>query len=108
MLVLRGTKRATASLPTDFGPERPEPRSGDVSIVLDGKGRPRCVIETIEVRRLPSQEVDAAFARDYGEGDRTLEWWRSEGASYYARLAGRSGAEVVLLRERFRVLYAEP
>jgi len=106
-LVLDGVKTATAALPMDFGPQRSIPRPGDLSVVLDGSGRPRCVIETTELRRLAASAVDAAFVLDYGEGDRTLEWWRAKGAPYYARLAGRPGEEVELLCERFRVVYAE-
>ncbi len=107
-LVLDGVKTATASLPSEFGPQRPIPRPGDLSVVLDGSGRPRCVIETTEMRLLAAFAVDAAFVLDYGEGDRTLDWWWAKGAPYYAKLAGRPGGSVELLCERFRVVYAEP
>lgn len=107
-LVLDGVKTATAALPMDFGSQRPIPRPGDLSVVLDGSGRPRCVIETTELRRLAASAVDAAFVLDYGEGDRTLDWWRANGAPYYAKLAGQADAELELLCERFRVVYAEP
>ena len=41
-------------------------------IVKDGRGRPRAILETIEVKRRRFEEVDAAFAHDEGEGDRSL------------------------------------
>lgn len=59
------------------------------------------------MKRRSSHAVDAAFARDYGEGDRTLEWWHAEGAPYYADLAGRTEGDTVLICERFRVVYVE-
>ncbi len=72
-LVLKGLKTATCS--TEDEPNTPTP--GEKWIVRDGRGTPCCVIETLEVtyRRFP--EVDAAFAYEEGEGDRSLAYWRS-------------------------------
>ena len=52
-------------------------------IVKDGQGRPSAVLETIEVMRRRFGEVDAAFAHDEGEGDRTLADWREAHTDYY-------------------------
>ena len=41
-------------------------------IVKDGQGRASAILETIEVTRRRFGEVDAAFAHDEGEGDRSL------------------------------------
>src|SRR5688500_15476684 len=46
-------------------------------IICDGSGEPRCVVETVEIMRRRFDEVDEAFAYDEGEGDRTLQYWRS-------------------------------
>ena len=40
-------------------------------IVNDGRGRPRAIVETVELTRRRFLEVDASFARDEGEGDRS-------------------------------------
>jgi len=45
--------------------------------VLDGRANPRCVIESIEVTYRRYNDVDAAFAYEEGEGDRSLAYWRS-------------------------------
>ena len=44
-------------------------RVGDEHIVLDGRQRPVCVIRTVELRPVRFDDIDAAFAREYGEGD---------------------------------------
>jgi uncharacterized protein YhfF len=49
---------------------------GDEHVVLNGKDSPICVIRTTELSILSFDQVDERFARDYGEGDRTLAWWR--------------------------------
>jgi uncharacterized protein YhfF len=77
LLVRGGPKRATAGLASDYEDEAEAlPEIGDLSVILDGRGSPVCVIQTtaVEIRRFG--DVDEAFARDEGEGDRTLEWWR--------------------------------
>ena len=67
-LVQAGRKRATASLPVEFtSVGLPLPAAGDVSIVLLADGAPVAIIELVEVRHVPFQAVDAAFAADEGE-----------------------------------------
>ena len=74
LLVRDGPKRATASLRSVYDGDEPMPRVGDLSVILDGRGRPLCVIRTtgVEVRRFG--DVDAEFAWTEGEGDRSLEY----------------------------------
>ena len=72
-LVLEGKKTATCSALRDHAAEgRPVPKVGERWVVLDGRGRPACVAETSEVVIKRFDEVDAAFAWDEGEGDRSL------------------------------------
>ena len=98
-LVMKGVKTATCS--TEDEPNISTP--GERWIVLDGRGEPACVIETIEVtyRRFP--EVDAAFAYEEGEGDRSLAYWRSAHRTYFGRL-GRFGEDMMLMCERFQLV----
>ena len=72
-------------------------------VVLDGAGLPRAVIETVELRRLRFQEVDAAFAHDEGEGDLTLAYWRKAHRTYFTR-KGQFAEDMLLWCERFRVV----
>lgn len=109
-LVLNGPKRATAGLLRDFteGGEA-MPRVGGHVVVIDGKGRPRCIWRTTEVAVKPLIEVDAAFAWDEGEGDRTLEDWLDGHRRFFTRQAAREGFEfhdgLETVFERFRVVW---
>ena len=109
-LVLAGTKRATAGALWEYeaeGESVPEP--GDLSIVLDGAGNPACIIETTEVRILPMDKVDAAFAFDEGEGDRTLAWWQAAHERFFRRTLAAIGQtftpDMPVVAERFALRY---
>jgi uncharacterized protein YhfF len=98
-LVLKGVKTATCS--TEDEPNLSKP--GERWIVLDGRGTPRCVIESIEVAFRRFGEVDAAFAYDEGEGDRSLAYWRDAHRRYFGRL-GKFSEDMMLMCERFRLV----
>jgi uncharacterized protein YhfF len=108
-LVIKGIKTATCS--TEDEPNTSAP--GERWIVLDGRGEPRCVIETTEVTYRRFNEVDATFASDEGEGDRSLAYWRDAHRAYFGAL-GRFSEDMRLMCERFRLievfdfLYREP
>lgn len=98
-LVIKGVKTATCS--TEDEPNTSAP--GERWIVLDGRGEPCCVIESTEVTYRRFDEVDAAFARDEGEGDRSLGYWRDAHRAYFGRL-GRFSEGMRLMCERFRLV----
>jgi uncharacterized protein YhfF len=98
-LVVKGVKTATYS--TEDEPNTSTP--GERWIVLDGRGRPRCVIETTEVTYRRFGDVDAAFAHDEGEGDRSLAYWRSAHRNYFGR-QGKFSEDMMLMCERFRLV----
>jgi uncharacterized protein YhfF len=98
-LVLRGVKTATCS--TEDEPNLSKP--GERWIVLDGRGDPRCVIESTEITFRPFNGVDAAFAFEEGEGDRSLAYWRSAHRRYFTRL-GKFNEDMMLMCERFRLV----
>jgi uncharacterized protein YhfF len=98
-LVLKGIKTATCS--TEDEPNTSTP--GERWIVIDGRGEPRCVIESTEVTYRRFGDVDAAFAYDEGEGDRSLQYWRSAHRNYFQR-QGKFSEDMVLMCERFRLV----
>jgi uncharacterized protein YhfF len=98
-LVVKGVKTATCS--TEDEPNTSTP--GERWVVLDGRGEPRCVIETIEITYRRFNDVDAAFAYDEGEGDRSLAYWRNAHRIYFGRL-GRYNEDMMLMCERFRLI----
>ena len=108
-LVLRGVKTATCSALWEWEAEgKPLPKPGDLGLVLDADDRPCCLIEITEVEITPYGEVDATFAHDEGEDDRTLESWREGHWRYFERVLpaiGRMPTKAMpLVCERFRVV----
>lgn len=76
-LVLAGKKRATCSSVTGlFAGGEALPRVGDVNILTDWAGAPRCIIRTTAVTILPFCEMTFGIAVREGEDD-TLESWRA-------------------------------
>ena len=107
-LVLIGRKRATCALARHYG-DRPA-RPGDLSLILDGKGEPACVIRTVSAEIKPVSEADAQFAWDEGEGDRSFDWWLKEHEAFWRREAEREGFEyspaLDAVFERFELAWA--
>ena len=109
-LVLHGPKRATAGLVAEYEADgTPLPRIGSHWIPCDSTGRPRAILRSIELRIGPFTSVDAAFAFDEGEGERTLESWRDDHRRYWTRAGQRLGFEwsedMEIVFERFEVVW---
>ena len=98
-LVLAGKKTATCW----SAAEGALTHVGERIVMLDGNGRPRAVLETVELTQCRYDQVDAAFAYDEGEDDRTLESWRRAHRNYFTR-RGRFAPDMMLYCERFRVV----
>ena len=111
-LVLEGTKTATASALWDYEAEGEDlPQVGALSIVLDGAGHPRALLETTEVAVVPFDEVSAEHAYLEGEGDRTLADWREVHQRFFTEhpLHDRGFApDMPIVLERFRLLHPRP
>lgn len=111
-LVLEGRKRATAGSLAEFEAEGAAiPAVGDRWIACDGRGLPRAVIRTTDVRIGPMSSVDDQFAWDEGEGDRTRDDWLRGHTSYFTRTHAALGipfdGEIPVVFERFEVPYQE-
>lgn len=109
-LVLHGPKRATAAALAEFVHEgEPLPRIGGHWIVHDSAGTPRVILRSVELRLGPLDSVDASFAWDEGEGDRTRASWLREHRRYFQRALPRIGVEyhdqMEVVFERFRVVW---
>ena len=104
-LVLSGVKTATCSryLGENLA------GAGGPSILLDGQGEPLCVVETTELTVRRYKDVDAHFAREEGEGDRSLTYWRRVHWDFFTREGAQEeydvSEEMLLLCERLRVVY---
>ena len=111
-LVQSGLKTATCSLLWEYEAEGETlPAPGQRSIVTTFAGEPLCIIETIEVSVQPFGTVDADFARDEGEGDRSLAYWRAAHTRFFTPLCAALGRELSddtpLVCERFRAIFPE-
>jgi uncharacterized protein YhfF len=99
-LALIGKKTATCWAASEGGKGA---AVGKRWIVKDGKGRPSAVLETVEVIQRRFGEVDADFAYDEGEDDRTLADWREAHTDYFTR-RGEFSPDMELYCERFRLV----
>lgn len=112
-LVLEGRKTATASAPETFAEDGvPLPVPGDLSIILDGAGRPRALIVTTEVDVVPFRDVNAGHAAAEGEGDLSLDHWRRVHERFLTAELARVGRpfteDSLVVLERFRLLDPKP
>ncbi|MEZ4613843.1 MAG: ASCH domain-containing protein [Caldilineaceae bacterium] len=112
-LIVQGVKTATCSALWEWEAEGAAlPEAGLITIVLDGRGAPLCVIETTEVTIRAFNAVDAQFAFAEGEDDRSLAAWRREHWRYFSRVLPKIGRapsdDMPLVCERFRVLFPKP
>jgi uncharacterized protein YhfF len=88
--ILDGTKTTTSSAFWDY-PDGRIPFVGALCVLLDGQSRMRAIIETVRVEIISFGSVDESLAWSYGEGDRTLSWWRSTMGDFYRNAAARQG-----------------
>ncbi|HVP03309.1 MAG TPA: ASCH domain-containing protein [Solirubrobacteraceae bacterium] len=106
-LVLDGTKTATCSLLAEFVDEgREVPAVGSRWALIDGAGRERGVVETLEARVMRLADVDDAFARDEGEGDENAAQWRAGHERFWRRHVPHVelGDDTQVVAERFRLV----
>ena len=99
--VLRGEKTATAGLLEEYEADGEEiPSAGARFALLGHDDEPVAVVEVTEARVVPAAAIDAAFARDEGEGFESVEEWRVSHEQFFGRPIGASTQIVAL---RFRV-----
>lgn len=109
-LIAAGKKTATCSALWEWQAEGDSPpETGAVTIVVDGRGEPFCIVETVDVFVRNYNEVDADFAREEGEGDLSLGYWQEAHRRFFSRSLPKIGRqfseEMPLVCERFRLIY---
>ena len=106
-LVLSGKKRATASSLYAYPPEE-TPKTGNLSIVTDWDGNPRCVIETKQVQVIPFCEMTFEICAREGE-DECLETWQAGHQRYFTEDGAEMGytftQDMPVIFEDFEVVY---
>jgi uncharacterized protein YhfF len=109
-LVVNGRKTGTCSALWEWEAEgKSIPHPGLITILLDGQDQPMCIIETTEVFVCRFSAVDEEFAQAEGEGDLSLEYWRTAHTNYFSRglpKIGRKFCETMpVVCERFQVIF---
>ena len=109
-LIAEGIKTGTCSALWEWEAEGNTPTQfGELTVALDGRGEPLCIVETVDVSIRKYNEVDADFARAEGEGDLSLDYWRAAHKNFFTRILSKFGMEfsedMPLVCERFRVIY---
>jgi uncharacterized protein YhfF len=109
-LILRGIKTSTCSALWEYEYEGSKiPEIGEIKIVLNGKGKPVCIIENTNVEIIAFEKIDEDFAFKEGEGDRTLESWREAHWKFFTRTLKKIGKQpslsMPLVCETFNMIY---
>ena len=107
-LVLKGQKKATASSVLGYQIEGEEiPKEGNLSVITDWDGNPRCVIKTTRVRIIPYKDITFDIAKLEGEDD-TLESWRENHEKFFTEegkeLGYKFSEEMEVIFEEFEVI----
>ncbi|MGR5175126.1 ASCH domain-containing protein [Vibrio parahaemolyticus] len=109
-LINIGVKTASCSLKAAYDIEQePLPEVGRLSVVLDWKQNPVCIIQLTSVEVSPFDQVTDEFAYAEGEGDRSYSWWRQAHLKFfneyaaYLNIAFSEQDELVL--ERFEKVF---
>lgn len=93
----------------------PLPEVGQLSAVLDSEGRRVAVIEVTRVRIVRLADVDLQHALDEGEGDNSVQQWRSGHEKFWhsAEVRAEMGDpdftvndDTLIVAEQFRLIDA--
>lgn len=109
VLIMTGRKTATFSTLASFLIDgEPLPVSGELYMVFDRSGTPRCIIELESVNIVPFNEVTWGMAQQEGE-DNSLEEWKEKQKEYLEDEGAVVGFEfapdIKLIFQTFRVVY---
>lgn len=110
-LVLSGKKRATSSALPAYELDGEEiPRAGELSVVTDFAGNPRCVIETTQTQIIPFSRMTFELCSREGE-DETLVSWREKHRRFFIADGRECGYEFTedmpVVFEEFKTIYQE-
>lgn len=110
-LVLIGQKEATSSSLLAYKNEEHKiPKAGDLSIVTDWDGNPKCVIETIKVNVIPFRDITYDICKREGE-DRHLESWRKGHATFFSSEGKALGytftEDMPVIFEEFKMIFSK-
>ncbi|MBP0956242.1 MAG: ASCH domain-containing protein [Oscillospiraceae bacterium] len=108
-LVLEGKKKATSSSLWGYELEGDKiPQKGELSIVTDWNGEPRCVIETTDVTVIPFKDITFDLCSREGEDD-DLQSWQEGHRAFFTEEGKELGyefsEEMPVIFQEFNVVY---
>ncbi len=109
-LVLEGTKTATCSA-YDFylNENAPLPLIGKFNIILNSLNEPVCITKTFKVSVEKFKDVSEEHARKEGEGDISLEYWRTVHEQFFKNelkeIHKEFSDEILVVCEEFECVY---
>lgn len=105
VLVARGVKTATCGSLVAYQQEGPEAMAiGSYHVVLNGSQQPVCVIRISSLGLIRYCDMSAPLAALEGEGDLSLEAWRTGHREFFSR-EGTFSDEMELVFTTFRVVH---
>lgn len=110
-LVLIGQKQATSSSLLSYEIEGDKiPQIGDLSIITDWNGIPKCVIETTNVTIIPFKDITFDICKREGE-DENLESWRKGHIKFFSNdgkeLGYKFTEDMPVIFEDFKIVFSE-
>ena len=109
VLVLEGTKRATASLYHSYDSKDEVQKVGDLRIITNWNGVAQCIIETTNIDIVSFKDDTEEFAATEAEGDKSLAYWKRVHWSYFSRemneIGKESSEDMLVVCEKFKVVY---
>jgi uncharacterized protein YhfF len=100
--VLDGDKTATCGSYVAYQQEK-SPLVGDYNVILNGQGKPACVIRTLSLKLVRYCDVTAEMAALEGEGDKSLAFWREGHRAFFSR-EGSFAPDMWLVFEEFELV----
>ncbi|CCN83950.1 conserved hypothetical protein carrying ASC-1 homology domain [Vibrio nigripulchritudo SFn27] len=109
-LINERIKTASCSLKQGYDIENePLPVVGRLTIVLNWKEEPVCIVKLSDVSFSPFNQVTEEFAYSEGEGDRSYAYWHKVHVEFFTQYASEVGAEFnedsELVLERFEKVF---
>lgn len=102
-LVSQGLKTASCGSLSSLQNEEQAPSIGSYNIILDGQGKPACVIRLIALRLVRFCDITEEQAWKEGEGDRSLRYWQQAHQAFFLR-EGHFSKTMELVIEEFELI----
>lgn len=85
------------------------PKTGEWNIILNSQDKAVCITRTTAVSIVPYNEVTSEYAYKEGEGNRSLEYWKTAHKEFYSKEYEENGLvfkeTIPIVCEEFKLMY---